>query len=664
MSKKIILGSSSITILKEVEWNLTDTDYEIIPANDIDDFRQSMKSQGPDLLIIDRDMQEGSGVSLCNEIKSDQAFAQLPLIVLVKKAEDGGDEQLESLGKDCKADKVLGVPLESAKLLSTVQYFMAKQSAASDPLTKDLSGKAGPAKEVEAHEAPSELLMEEMPQAGAEMPEAQPEVGQGDGAQEPFAGFEDVLEGIEISPVEASPEGAAGPEPAGADTGEAPSDLLMEEMPQAGAETSEAQPEAGQGDGAQEPFAGFEDVLEGIEINPVEEPPEGAAGPEPAGADTGEAPSDLLMEEMPQAGAEMPEAQPEAPQVGPKEGDAILREGEVEHPTLSAEEALEETIKVVEEAIRRGRDAEGDKAGVESPQAYAQSEDKQQQAAPSSHDAHASPADAGGEEGLSQEQVQQSVLDEFFKATSTPGESADKPIEAEGASPAPPVEKEGEETAGGVPLEKAAPAKPLLDMQEMETRLKEMLQEQMHTLAEQSIPEMTKRLVQEHMNQVISQSVPDLTRNLIQEQITKLTEQSIPEMTKRIVQEHMNQAISQSVPELAKNLIREQLGNLTQQAVPELTKRLVQEHMKQMVTQAIPELTRNLIQEQMGRLTEQALPEMTKKMIQEKLAHIIDEKKIAHMVLNEINQNVERRVPDLAEKIIREEIEHIKQGYG
>ncbi|MGA1844927.1 MAG: response regulator, partial [bacterium] len=234
MSKKIILGSSSITILKEVEWNLTDTDYEIIPANDIDDFRQSMKSQGPDLLIIDRDMQEGNGISLCNEIKSDETFAQLPLIVLVKKTEDESDEHVESLEKGCKADKVLGVPLESSKLLSTVQYFMAKQSAASDPLTKNLSGGAGPeAAGAEAGEAPSEPLMEEMPQAGAEIPEAQAEAGQEETAQEPFAGFEDVLEGIEISPVEELPEEAAGPEAAGAEAGEAPSEPLMEEMPQA-----------------------------------------------------------------------------------------------------------------------------------------------------------------------------------------------------------------------------------------------------------------------------------------------------------------------------------------------------------------------------------------------------------------------------------------------
>jgi len=582
MSKKIILGSSSITILKEVEWNLTDTDYEIIPANDIDDFRQSMKSQNPDLLIIDRDMQEGNGVSLCNEIKSNAEFAQLPLIILVKKIEDEGDGNVESLENECKADKVLGVPLESSKLLSTVQYFMAKQSAASDPLTRDLSKAVGP-KAAEpagagAKHAGLEAPAPEMPSLDMEVPEGQVET-----PPELFAGLENVLEGIEISPVEETPQEATAVGPAMA-------------------EPDVAKP----------------------------------AAPEPLAPEAS-------VPEMPPLDAGVLEGQATASQVGPGEVDAVLHEGEGEHPSLSADEALEETIRVVEEAVKRGRYAQGQSDSAVSPQEPAKPEEKQK-AVPPPEKAQAPSADAGGAKGLSQEEIQESVMQEFLKAAFPPGESGGRPIEGEGegVSQAPPLKGKDVDTAGAL-QEESVHTKPQLDTQEMETRLKGMLQEQMHTLVEQSIPELTKRLVQERMDQVISQSVPELTRNLIQEQITKLTEQSIPE----------------------------------------LTKRLVQEHMKQMVTQAIPELTKNIIQEQMGRLTEQALPEMTKKLIQEKLAQVIDEKNIARIVLTEINQNqelvsrllaaeapsiinaiVERKVPDLAEKIIREEIEHIKQGYG
>ena len=111
MNKKIILGSSSITILKEVEWNLTNSDYEIMPANDSDDFYELLKSKNPDLLIIDRDMQDGHGVSLCKELKSSDQYAKFPVILLVKKTDEESEVSIIALEKESKADRLLTVPL-------------------------------------------------------------------------------------------------------------------------------------------------------------------------------------------------------------------------------------------------------------------------------------------------------------------------------------------------------------------------------------------------------------------------------------------------------------------------------------------------------------------------------------------------------------------------
>ena len=99
MSKKIILGSSSITILKEVEWNLPDSEYEILPANDPEDFKEQMKTQKAALFIIDRDMQDGQGGALCKEIKSSEQFASVPVLLLVKQEFAETDDAILAIGK-------------------------------------------------------------------------------------------------------------------------------------------------------------------------------------------------------------------------------------------------------------------------------------------------------------------------------------------------------------------------------------------------------------------------------------------------------------------------------------------------------------------------------------------------------------------------------------
>ena len=112
-------------------------------------------------------------------------------------------------------------------------------------------------------------------------------------------------------------------------------------------------------------------------------------------------------------------------------------------------------------------------------------------------------------------------------------------------------------------------------------------------------------------------------------------------------------------------------------------KDILSEQMGTVIKQAVPEMTRNMIQDEMSRVIEQSVPELTKNLLQERITKIMDDKKLAKMMVEEINQNrefvtnlltneaptiitqvVQKMVPDLAEKIIRDEIEHIKQGSG
>ncbi|MGA1792073.1 MAG: response regulator, partial [bacterium] len=444
MSKKIILGSSSITILKEVEWNLTETDYEIVPANDTDDFKEQMKTQKPDLFIIDRDMQEGNGVSLCKEVKTSDQYSKIPVIMLVKKEEDQKEDFITQLAKECNADKILTVPLESTKLQSTIQYLFARQSAASDPLTQTLSSPdAGAGQSPGAEAAPVEtppvadLSMES--QAG------EPEAAASEASPIPEAPLEEELDLEEFKIEGATPLGGE----------EVPSEAppVAEPSMEQEAAPAEASPPI--------PEVPLEEELDLEEFKIEEVPPS--------------------ME--PQAAASEASPIPEPP---------VNEQPKVEEtPSLSAEDALQETIKVVEDAIKRNKtvppaNAQGTPAQAQPSQEKSNQEEVVQAVTAQAAAQWKPDSDVPIQEIAPVQETASKELGEDLKGTDNAGKAESWPSFSQGSS-----EERGFEGSNH----------PVM------VWLKDMLNERMEPIIRQSVPEMTKKMILDQMNKIIEESV-------------------------------------------------------------------------------------------------------------------------------------------------------------
>jgi len=476
MTKKIILGSSSITILKEVEWNLTETDYEIVPANDADDFKEQMKIQKPDLFIIDRDMQEGNGISLCKEVKSSDQYSKIPVIMLVKKEEDQKDDFITQLAKECNADKILTVPLESAKLQSTIQYLFARQSAASDPLTQTLSSpEAGAGKAPESEDVPSES----------------PPVAE--------ASMETEAAASEASPISEAP---------------IEEELDLEEFKIEG-----ATPLGGEGVPSESPpvaEASMETEAASSEASPIPEPPV----------------------------SEQPKVE--------------------ETPSLSSEDALQETIKVVEDAIKRNKTVP--------------------------------PANAQGTPAQAQPSQEKSDQEEVAQAVPAQGASQLKPASDMPLQETAPVQETASKEFGqdlkGTDITGEAESWPSFSQEASDERrfegsnhpvmvwLKDMLNERMDPIIRQSVPEMTKKMIMDQMNKIIEESVPELTKRLLEERIAKYMDEKT--LSKMIIDEidQNREFVSSLFAKEAPNIISE----VAEKMIPGLAEKIIRdeiEHIKQ-----------------------------------------------------------------------------------
>lgn len=144
MGKRIFLCTNSITLQKVVEWSLADNDYDFVHVKNVKEVKNLLKRDVPDLIILDQDLSgNGGGISLSAEIKSSQKNAGIPVIFLLRELDsDEKDNDVSSVAKNCKAEKILGMPFESKELENTVKELLRSSLSETDQSIKKASSSA------------------------------------------------------------------------------------------------------------------------------------------------------------------------------------------------------------------------------------------------------------------------------------------------------------------------------------------------------------------------------------------------------------------------------------------------------------------------------------------------------------------------------------------
>ncbi|MGA1839473.1 MAG: response regulator [bacterium] len=705
MSKKIILGSSSITILKEVEWNLTDSDYEIMPANDLDDFYELVKSKNPDLLIIDRDMQDGNGISLCKELKSSNQYARFPVILLVKKTDEESQESMLALEKECKADRVLAVPLETSKFLSTVQYHFARQSAASDPLTQNLGsqdeGISAPESDNEIPEKQSpfdETLLSGEPLLSEELTGGEIDLGEVTPVSEASASAgQSPFEWTPLSedtPQSGEPSYTSKPgideEPSLSGEPLYENDLTTnEEMALSGERTLSEEPaQVGDLKAIEEPSLIEEPLLseelseEELELGGVNPVSEAGTSEErsPFDEDTPLSEEPLLSEESSEEELDLGGVTPvseasasagqspfegtslseDTPQSG--EPSYISEPGIDEEPSLNGEPLYENDLTTNEEPALSGESSQvGDPTASEEPSLSEESLLSEEFAGEE--------LDLGGEtpvreEGTSAEQspFEGTHLSEdmFQSAESTLSEEplyiSDLTTNEEPAS-------SGEGTLGGEPSQVGDPTVSEEPSSSIEPPLSEELirvEPDMDKAAPIRDAGISEKPHHDAMPSLSAEAALAETIRVVEEAVkrTKLIQEKAfhekslqTEPSKdEIDQEEISQsgAFNKSVQgdffhdiNFAQTESSYEKTSQDSEKTETWQKHIFQEQMNKLIEESVPEMTKKLVQEQMSRVIEESIPEMTKKLVQEQIAKVVDDKMLAKMIVDEIDQNRE-----------------------
>ena len=123
MSKgKILVVDDEIYIVHILDFSLGMEGYEVVTALDGEQALEKVKSEKPDLIVLDIMMPKLDGYEVCKSIKSNATTQHIPVILLSAK----GRNVDQKLGFDVGADDYITKPFSPRKLVERINQLLGQ----------------------------------------------------------------------------------------------------------------------------------------------------------------------------------------------------------------------------------------------------------------------------------------------------------------------------------------------------------------------------------------------------------------------------------------------------------------------------------------------------------------------------------------------------------
>jgi len=122
MSERILVVDDEPDLLELVRMNLSQAGFEVDTAVDGAAALKALRGERPDLVVLDLMLPDVSGTDLCRQLRSDPAFAELPIIMLTARA----DEVDRVVGFELGADDYVTKPFSPRELVLRVRAVLRR----------------------------------------------------------------------------------------------------------------------------------------------------------------------------------------------------------------------------------------------------------------------------------------------------------------------------------------------------------------------------------------------------------------------------------------------------------------------------------------------------------------------------------------------------------
>jgi two-component system, OmpR family, alkaline phosphatase synthesis response regulator PhoP len=123
MSKKILVVDDEQSIVTLIQYNLEQSGYTVLTANDGEEGRDKAIEQSPDLIILDLMLPKMDGIEVCKQLRQQKLMT--PILMLTAK----DDEFDKVLGLELGADDYMTKPFSPREVVARVKAILRRSQA-------------------------------------------------------------------------------------------------------------------------------------------------------------------------------------------------------------------------------------------------------------------------------------------------------------------------------------------------------------------------------------------------------------------------------------------------------------------------------------------------------------------------------------------------------
>lgn len=119
MSKKVLVVDDSVSETRLIQSVLEKSGYESVGINDPKRIEEVAAKEHPNVILLDVVMPERNGFQACRELKSQAAFASIPVILVTSR----GTQSDRYWGEQQGANGFISKPFTPEELVNAVKRF-------------------------------------------------------------------------------------------------------------------------------------------------------------------------------------------------------------------------------------------------------------------------------------------------------------------------------------------------------------------------------------------------------------------------------------------------------------------------------------------------------------------------------------------------------------
>jgi DNA-binding response OmpR family regulator len=125
VAKRILIVEDTKSIREIVAFMLRSKGYETVESGDGQDAEQKIRSQPPDLIVLDAMLPKKTGFDVCQSLKADNALKSIPILMLTAITRDTGKSD-EYWRQKSQADDFMSKPFKATELVERIEKLLAR----------------------------------------------------------------------------------------------------------------------------------------------------------------------------------------------------------------------------------------------------------------------------------------------------------------------------------------------------------------------------------------------------------------------------------------------------------------------------------------------------------------------------------------------------------